>query len=122
MNRLFVTSLALVCVYVAAPLVQADQAPADIVEFHIPADTGSKPWNTLEKPIMVKRGQTLRFINDDSIEHFLHTNGSPCPHGRNAFGPGESYDCVITKVHNANAGDNYDHEQGPDAKVYIQAD
>ena len=120
MSKFSLCSLAL-C-FILSPVVQADSTQTEIVEFHIAAGTKDKPWNTLEKPIYVKRGQTLRFINDDSIEHFLHTFGAPCPHGSNPFGPGESYDCVISKVHNASAGDNYDHEQGPDAKVYIQAD
>lgn len=122
MNQAFLSSLALVLLYVGAPTANAASTNADIVEFHIPAGTNDKPWNSLDNPIMVKRGQTLRLINNDSIEHFLHTSGAPCSHGSRAFQPGEFYDCVITKVHNASAGDNYDHEQGPDAKVYIQAD
>jgi plastocyanin len=93
----------------------------DVVEFHIKAGTGSGPWNKFNDPIQVKVGQTLRFINDDSISHYLHTNGSPCPHGTRRFAPGESYDCVISKTHRAADEDLYDHDQGPDAQVYVQA-
>jgi hypothetical protein len=93
----------------------------NVVEFHIPAGTGGNPWNTFDNPVVVKVGQTLRLINDDSIVHLLHTDGAPCPHGSREFGPGETYDCVIGKVHQANADDLYDHDQGPDAQFYVQA-
>src|SRR6185295_125924 len=87
MNQLLLSSLAFALCFAAAPSVNADSSQGEVVEFHIPAGTIDKPWNTLENPIKVKVGQTLRLINDDSIDHFLHTNGSPCTHGSNAFGP-----------------------------------
>jgi hypothetical protein len=125
MKQLFVSTLAFAVGFLTTTSTRAQaQFPEsdEIVEFHIPAGTGDKAWNTLANPIMVKRGQILRLINDDSIEHFLHTNGAPCPHGSHAFKTGEFYDCAITRVHNASAGDTYDHDQGPDAQVFIQAD
>ncbi len=92
-----------------------------VVEFHILSGTGSAAWNKFNAPIVVSVGDTLRFVNDDSIAHYLHTDGSPCSHGSRMFGPGETYDCVISKKHNASDEDLYDHNQGPDAQVYIQA-
>jgi len=96
-------------------------ALADVVEFHIPAGTGSKPWNTPDKPVEVKVGQTLRIFNDDSVVHFLHTDGKPCPHGTNPFGPGDHYDCVISLPYDESDQSVYDHNYGPDAQFYIQA-
>lgn len=95
---------------------------ATVVDFHIPAGTGSKAWNTLQAPIIVRVGQILRLHNDDDADHYLHTtNGAPCVHGTDSFGPGETYDCVIIKPHNASLGDCYDHSLGKQAQVYIQA-
>lgn len=96
-------------------------ATQDIVPFHIAPGTGDKPWNTPQKPIVASVGQTIRFYNDDDIQHFLHTPGSPCPHPEEGFEPGETFDCVVSKPHDASHHDIYDHIQGPDAQVYIQA-
>lgn len=96
-------------------------ADDNVVEFHIPPGTGSNPWNTPDHPVVVQVGQILRLVNDDSISHFLHTDGSPCPHGTNRFEPGQTYDCVISSKHNSSDEDIYDHDQGPDAQFYIQA-
>jgi hypothetical protein len=102
---------------------EASVADENVVEFHIKAGTGEGPWNTLANPIKVKVGQTLRFINDDNVYHWQHTtNSSPCPHGEADFGPGKTYDCVISKKHNASLADSYDHAYGNKAQVYIQAD
>jgi hypothetical protein len=109
---------ALAFALIASPLfAQAD----DIVPFHIPAGTAGSPWNTANNPVVVTVGQTLRIYNDDSVVHFLHTPGAPCPHGTNEFGPGQYYDCVISLPHNASDDDIYDHNYGPDAQFYIQA-
>jgi hypothetical protein len=88
----------------------------NIVEFRIKAGTGQGPWNTQQTPIVAKVGQTIRLINDDSIQHQLHTNGRMCPHG-DLFGPGETYDC---KVQGINAGQLYDHNYERTGKVYFQ--
>ena len=93
----------------------------DIVEFHIPAGTGSSPWNTSDKPVVVHVGQTLRIFNDDSVTHFLHTEGKPCPHGTAPFGPGVTYDCVISVPYDESEQGLYDHNYGPDAQFYVQA-
>jgi predicted CopG family antitoxin len=46
-----------------------------MVEFHIPAGTGTNPWNTRDQTVNASVGDTLRIVNDDSIPHRLHTNG-----------------------------------------------
>jgi hypothetical protein len=99
----------------------ADILDDNVVNFHIQAGTGALPWNAPANPIRVHIGQVLRFYNDDHVHHQLHTSGSPCPHGDD-FAPGQTYDCVITKKHNAATGGCYDHLYGPMAQVYIQAD
>lgn len=91
------------------------------VDFHILAGTGRNAWNTPDKPAVVKVGQTLRIFNDDSVVHFLHTPGKPCPHGTRQFQPGEYYDCVISLPHEESDEDIYDHNYGPDAQFYVQA-
>ena len=99
---------------------QATEAPATVVDFHIARGTGDKAWNTPDNPIVVRIGQILRFHNDDTVPHGLHTPGVPCEHGP-AFNPGETWDCPITGVHKSSEADLYDHEFGPDSQVYIQA-
>jgi hypothetical protein len=96
-------------------------AHADMVEFHIANGTKGSPWNTPDKPVVVRVGDTLRIFNDDSVVHFLHTDGAPCPHGTNPFNPGEHYDCVIELPYNESDQTVYDHNYGPDAQFYIQA-
>ena len=58
-----------------------------IVEFHIPAGTGSNPWNTLAAPVEAHVGDTLRIVNDDSVAHLVHASGRPFPH-QSVAGPG----------------------------------
>jgi hypothetical protein len=105
-----------------ASFMAVSHADDQIVPFHIKAGTGDGAWNTPDNPVVVKVGQVLRLYNDDSISHFLHTDGSPCPHGSHPFAPGEYYDCVIQSAHDAGDDDLYDHDQGPDAQFYVQAD
>lgn len=99
------------------PLFASAQA---LVEFHIAPGTGEGPWNKFNDPVRVTVGQTLRIINDDSVDHTLHTNGSPCPHG-SLMSPGGYWDCQIFSPHSAGEEDLYDHEFGPDAQMYIEA-
>lgn len=92
-----------------------------VVEFHIPAGTGKKPWNTKETIVTAHVGDTVRIFNDDSIGHRLHTNGAPCGHG-NEFAPGTSFDCVISKKFDPGTSPLYDHNVGPAAAFWIKAD
>src|SRR4051812_48707754 len=118
--------LAIASLFLSAPAFAHDNndststaATADVVEFRIAAGTGDKPWNKSETPIVVKVGQTLRLVNDDSVAHQLHTLGSPCPHGDRTFNHGETYDCVISSPHPSTNNDLYDHNFGRKAQVYI---
>ncbi len=92
----------------------------EVVEFRIAAGTGSMPWNTMQNPVQVKVGQVLRIINGDSVMHQLHTFGAPCPHG-NAFGPGQYWDCAITKVADPVNTVLYDHNFGSKSRFYVNA-
>ena len=92
-----------------------------VVEFHIPAGTGKKAWNTKETMVVAHVGDTVRLINDDSIGHRLHTNGAPCGHG-DQFEPGKSFDCVISKKFDPGTTPLYDHNVGPAAAFWIKAD
>ncbi len=99
-------------------------AHAEIIEFTIPAGTGNQPWNTTDTVIMAKVGDTIRFMNADSINHTLHTNGSPCSHG-NLMRPGQTWDCNTRSTYNSmdeRMGPLYDHSFGPSAAVWIIVD
>ncbi len=92
---------------------------AIVVEFNIPAGTGTKPWNTAATTVESFIGQTVKMNNLDAIKHRLHTGGSPCPHGAD-FQPGTSANCVITRALAA-TGVVYDHNIGPSARFYLIA-
>ncbi len=92
-----------------------------IVEFHIPADTGRGAWNTRETMVAVQVGDVLRIVNDDSINHRMHTNGKPCSHGPEIL-PGASFDCVIASAFNPSTdGSLYDHYVGTTAAFWVSA-
>lgn len=73
------------------------QPDGKTVIYRIPDGTGGNDWNPMDKPIRVKRGWTLHLIDEDGSTsaggHWLHTNGQPCSHGRQAIG--EGFDCPI---------------------------
>lgn len=94
---------------------------AETVEFRIPMGTGDKSWNSPEKPVEARLGDTLRIINDDSVDHQLHiTAGAPCAHGDN-MKPGESWECVIKKEYNFETDFKmYDHHRGESARFYFR--
>ena len=66
------------------------------VEYHIPDGTKNKDWNPRDKPINVRRGMTLRLIDDDTKAagggHWVHSF-SICPHSTKPIGKG--YECKI---------------------------
>ena len=93
----------------------------NVVVFRIAPGTGQGEWNQAGEVLTLQVGQTLRLVNDDTIVHRLHTGGAPCPHGTN-FGPGETYDCVITRTLDPTRQANlYDHNAGQSATFYIEA-
>ncbi len=73
------------------------QPDGQTVIYRIPNGTGRGDWNPKDKPIRVKPGMVLRFIDEDTTAkgdgHWLHTFGQPCPHSARAIG--EGYDCKI---------------------------
>jgi hypothetical protein len=80
-----------------------------VVEFQIPPGTGNTAWNTSVNPINVAVGQTLRIVNGDSVNHAIHTNGVPFPHG-NTIAPGASESRVATAPYDSRvSGPLYDH-------------
>lgn len=92
---------------------------AEIVEFRIPAGTNNGPWNTSDMPIVAKVGDTIRFYNEDSVKHTLHTYGAPCEHG-DLMEPGDTWDCVTTAPLNSEIdGPLYDHNYGEAAEVWF---
>jgi plastocyanin len=93
-----------------------------IFAFHIKAGTGSNSYNTAATYALVFVGQSIKFYNDDSVNHELHTGGSPVAHGTQEMMPGgtDSYS-VISAHENVNANDVYDHISGPSALFYVKA-
>lgn len=92
---------------------------AQVVTFRIPAGTGRNPWNTMATTVRVFVGQTLRIVNDDSVNHRLHTGGAPCGHQPANSVPGASFDCVVTRPIEASAGRTYDHNFGTGARFFV---
>ena len=92
----------------------------ELVEFHIKAGTADGPWNTREEAVEVHLGDTLRFFNDDTIGHRLHTFGKPCPHGEE-MAPGQTWDCVIRKPFDATIdGPLWDHDHEAAGKFWVR--
>ncbi len=98
----------------------AVNANAAVLEFHIANGTAGNPWNTAATPIKAKVGDTIHFINDDSVVHRLHTFGAPCEHGPEVQA-GAAWDCVTTAPYSSTTdGPLYDHNYGEDAAVYFE--
>jgi hypothetical protein len=98
----------------------AAEGDANIVVFRIKSGTGTKIWNTKAEMLLLKRGQTLRLVNDDTVNHRLHTNGAPCDHGT-AFAPGEQFDCQLDDNFDPGARSPlYDHIAGVRAEFWIK--
>lgn len=90
-----------------------------VVVFRIANGTGKLSWNTPEQPVMAKVGDTIRFVNEDTIVHQLHTNGRPCEHGP-AIMPGGTWDCIARTTYNYNQnGALYDHNFGMNATFWM---
>jgi len=87
---------------------------SNVIEFHIPAGTGSGEWNLQGTPVVASRGQIVRIINDDATAHVLHTDGEPCPHGDigNPVQQGDHYDCQISQDADSGVYKLWDHNLG----------
>lgn len=92
---------------------------AQVVTFRIPAGTGRTAWNNVASTVRVFVGQTLRIVNDDSVNHRLHTGGAPCGHQPSNSVPGASFDCVVIRPLEASAGRTYDHLYGTGARFFV---
>ena len=77
-----------------------------VVTFHIPAGTGKKAWNSAETPIPLQAGQTLEIVNDDSVQHWIHTDGAPFFHPFAGIAPGAS---ASYKANSKFSGKLHDH-------------
>ncbi len=95
-------------------------ASAHTLDFHIEKGTVEKPWNSVTTPIRARVGDTIRFFNDDSVVHRLHTYGAPCEHGPD-FDPGSTFDCIVTSGYSSSTdGPLYDHNYGESAEVWFE--
>jgi hypothetical protein len=77
-----------------------------VVEFTIPAGTGSKAWNSASNPIRVRQGDTLVVKNEDSRMHWIHTTFSPFPHPFQGIPSGQS---ARYQIRGSNASGMRDH-------------
>jgi hypothetical protein len=90
----------------------------EVIEFHIPAETGTGPWNSRDELVTVHVGDTLRFVNDDGVVHALHTAGAPCNHTPD-IAPGGTYDCVVRRAYDSlRQGPLFDHYAGPRTSAF----
>ena len=97
----------------------------NIVEFHIKPGTGNQPWNTANETVTAKVGNILRIVNDDSVEHHLHTNGAPFPHPGTGIPPGGQADYLLQSPFGLTAGQAptiYDHAFGNTALFWIKVE
>ncbi len=92
-----------------------------LIDFHIPLGTGSGPWNTPQTAVEARIGDTVRIINDDTVEHLMHTFGRPCPHQPNPSKTGDAYECEITTAADPRIDTLYDHNFGIKARFYLRA-
>lgn len=91
------------------------------VTFRIPAGTANGSWNTRETAIEVYVGQTLEVINDDSVNHQIHTDGAPFPHG-NLIAPGATRSHTVASTYSSQQTPLYDHiyqTENPRPNIYI---
>jgi hypothetical protein len=90
-----------------------------VVEFHIPAGTAGRAWNSREVPMLATVGDTLRIVNDDSVPHRPHTDGVPFSHPTNDILPGQSADFVLAAPFGLGTP-LHDHDFGASAEFFIQ--
>lgn len=94
--------------------------PPARIDFHIPAGTGTAPWNTHDSAVEGVVGQTLRIYNDDNVPHRPHTPGVPFPHPGADIAPGTFADYTLNNVFNLDTNPGlYDHDTGADARFWI---
>ena len=88
----------------------------NVVVFRIKAGTGRGPWNDAANPIRIRVGQTLEVHNDDTIQHWIHTDfGQFMTHPFSGINPGQS---TRYQVANANARGLHDHNTG--GAIYME--
>lgn len=102
-------------------LIFGGAARAAIIDFHIPLGTGSGPWNTMATVVEARIGDTVRIINDDTIEHLMHTFDRPCPHQPVPSKPGDVYECEISTTADPRIDTLYDHNFGIKSRFYLKA-
>jgi len=81
----------------AAP--PATPPASNTVEFRITAGTANGEWNNTATMVSLKVGQRLRIINNDTVNHQLHTPETPFAHG-NIIPPGGMAEYTVTTLFN----------------------
>lgn len=104
----------------AASSAARSAASSAVFEFHIPAHTGARPWNTPAGMVRLTVGRKLRIVNDDNTIHQLHTDGFICLNDK-FMAPGESYDCLLTQPYDPDvSGPLYNAIYGPLSSFWIE--
>jgi negative regulator of replication initiation len=99
---------------------QARPGPGSaMIQFHIPAGTGGRPWNSPENAINARVGDTLRIVNDDAVPHRLHTAGVPFPHPESGILPGQKADFFLEAPFGGPGSALQDHDFGPEAAFFV---
>lgn len=95
---------------------------AKVVTFVVQPGTGAKAWNTPETKLTLHVGDTLRVVNQDTVDHAIHTGGKPFPHTRYPYiKPGESQDHKVTDVWDLEKnGPLYDHFYQEAGFIYLE--
>jgi hypothetical protein len=99
----------------ATPPPPAVGGDPNVVQFTIRAGTGRGAWNTPQTPIKARVGQTLVIKNEDSINHWIHTNFGPFFHPISGIAPGQS---ATYRINTPNAQGMRDHLNG--GAIYME--
>ncbi len=100
-----------ICSIALLALGMSSTAGAALITFSVAPGTGASPWNDQGHQFTVHIGDTVRFVNNDSSVHALHTsNNRPCEHMKDMRPNGGTQDCLIVNEFDpATDGPLFDH-------------
>lgn len=103
-----------------SPVRTLSVAEEALVVFRIAAGTGASDWNTAATTVTARVGDTLRIVNDDTMAHRVHTDGSPFPHQQEDIPPGGSAEFVLESAYDSGVQPTlYCHVHGTSSQFWL---